>query len=124
MHTLKDDLESRLFGYFELFEARTIAVVFSLVNISKPNFLNHKKQNLKKKDDRLSERGLTQFLIINQYASPKHTTAAINGLTFVPVTSTRLSPTTPDTMATMLFNVVIIPNMALRLILLLSSCWA
>jgi hypothetical protein len=46
--------------------------------------------------------------------------AAMNGLTLVPVAATRLSPTTPDKMATMLFSVVIVPNMALRLKLLLS----
>jgi hypothetical protein len=67
---------------------------------------------------------LTQFCVINQNASPKHTMAAINGLTFVPVNATRLSPRTPETIATILFSVVIMPNMALKLMLLLSRCCA
>jgi len=63
---------------------------------------------------------LTQYFFINQNAPPKHAIAAIKGLTFVPVAATRLSPTTPEIIATILFTVVIIPNIESRLILLLS----
>jgi len=67
---------------------------------------------------------LTQFWVINQNANPKHTIAAMNGLTFVPVAATRLSPRTPDIIATIQFSVVMMPNMALKLILLFSRCCA
>lgn len=63
----------------------------------------------------------TQYLVINQNASAKHTIAAMNGLTFVPVAATKLSPKTPDKIATILFNVVIIPNIASKLMLLFSK---
>lgn len=51
----------------------------------------------------------------------KHSTAAMNGLTLDPVAETSPSPTTPDRIATMLFSVVIIPNIESKLRLLLSK---
>ena len=63
----------------------------------------------------------TQYRFMNQYASVNNTVAAMNGLTFVPVAATNPSPTTPLAIATREFSVVIMLNIALRLILLRSK---
>jgi hypothetical protein len=116
LRTLKDDFQCRLIWHFEILEVCTVAIVLGLIGLAVFG-----KQMFEVFRKRLK---LTQFWVINQKASPKHTIAAMNGLTFVPVAATRLSPRTPDMMATILFNVVMMPNMALKLMLLFSRCCA
>lgn len=64
---------------------------------------------------------LTQYLSISIKAKARHTAAAIKGLTLVFVAATSPSPITPENIATMLFSVVITPNMESKLISLLSK---